>query len=425
MTAISLPYGSGTVDFEVPQTRLAGVYAPPAPSYASGSGQALVEAALSAPVGAPPLCALARGKRRVTVLVSDHTRPVPSRLILPPMLREIRRGSPDAEITLLVATGCHRGTTQKELLAKCGDSLSCVSRVAVHDCDDEKNLITLGTLPSGGVCRINRIASEADLLVSEGFIEPHFFAGFSGGRKSVLPGVAARETVLYNHNADFIADPHARTGVLTDNPVHRDMLYAARAARLAFIVNVVLGPDRTVAYAVAGEAEAAHAAGCAYVRAHARVRAAEADIVIVSNGGYPLDQNAYQCVKGMAAAEVCVRPGGVIILAAECRDGMGGDSFLRMLLGGQDNAALAQSILARPREETVPDQWQVQILLRVLQKARVILLSGLPAEAVRQLRLIPARTFSEALALADALTGRPDGRIAVIPDGVSVIVEAQ
>ena len=256
---IQFPYGKTHLeyDFEVVNVLTSSIE-----SYDPGkSAQALVEEAMHAPVDSACLQELAKDKENVVIIASDHTRPVPSKVILPPMLLAIREGNPNADITILVATGCHRETTKEELVAKFGQNIVDSEKIVVHDCDDTSNMVNLGTLPSGGQCLINRIAAEADLLLAEGFIEPHFFAGFSGGRKSVLPGVAARETVLANHCAEFIAHPCARTGILEDNPIHRDMLWAAKQAKLRYIVNVVLNGEKEVIYAVAGELEAAHKKG--------------------------------------------------------------------------------------------------------------------------------------------------------------------
>ena len=216
--SLRFPYGKEELTLELPSGRLQAVLTPDHTDGGEGdhslaSQQALVRAALASPIGSAPLHELARGKKNIVIIASDHTRPVPSRAILPPMLEEIRRGSPDADITLLIATGCHRGTTEAELLAKLGEEIMRQVRVVVHDCDDTDMLVDMGTLPSGGKLTINRLAAEADLLVSEGFIEPHFFAGFSGGRKSVLPGIAARESVMANHCAEFIGRPPCQAGL--------------------------------------------------------------------------------------------------------------------------------------------------------------------------------------------------------------------
>ena len=208
---VSIPYGRAALEAEIDDARLNGVYVsslPPPPD-----GAACVRAALDAPIGSPRLEELAKGRRRVVVIASDHTRPVPSKVIMPQLLARIRAGNPSAEVTILIATGFHRQTTREELVGKFGAEIVARERIVVHDASDATMLVEAGTLPSGGRLIVNRLAMEADLLVSEGFIEPHFFAGFSGGRKSVLPGIVSRETVLANHCSEFIQSPFARTGV--------------------------------------------------------------------------------------------------------------------------------------------------------------------------------------------------------------------
>lgn len=262
---VSIPYGRTHLRADISDERIRGILRSRLEDYVPPMGEAeLVEEALSHPVGSNLWEVLVRGKRNIVLIASDHTRPVPSKVLVPPMLAAIRRGNPQAEITILIATGCHRGTTKAELIEKFGGEIVENERILIHDCAEEAAMVTIGTLPSGGALRINRVAAEADLLISEGFIEPHFFAGFSGGRKSVLPGIAARETVYWNHNADFIASPFARTGILEGNPIHRDMIYAARTAKLAFICNVVINGQHRVVGAFAGDCQAAHEAGAEF-----------------------------------------------------------------------------------------------------------------------------------------------------------------
>ena len=423
MDTIRFPYGKDFLEYtpEKPCAVLASSveeYAPEA------KGEALVLAAMAAPVESPRLSELARGKKKVVLIASDHTRPVPSRIIVPFMLREIREGNPEAEITILIATGCHRSTTKEELVAKFGEEIVRNENIVVHDCDDEKMLVELGTLPSGGKCIVNRLAVEADLLVAEGFIEPHFFAGFSGGRKSVLPGIAGRKTVLANHCAEFIAHPKARTGVLEGNPIHADMLWAAEKAGLAYIVNVVLNGEKEAIFATAGHPVHAHRAGTDFLASLCQVKTAPADVVISTNGGYPLDQNLYQAVKGMTAAESAVKEGGVIIMLASSDDGIGGEHFYRQLSQGKEPETIIGEFLARDRDCTEPDQWQSQIFARVLSRARVIYLSELPDETVRAMNMTPAHSIEEALSLAKDLLGRDDYSLTLIPDGVAVMVSA-
>jgi nickel-dependent lactate racemase len=283
-------------------------------------------------------------------------------------------------------------------------------------------MANLGKLPSGGELIINRTAVEADLLVAEGFIEPHFFAGFSGGRKSVLPGIASRETVLRNHNAAFIASPFARAGSVDDNPLHIDMLYAARTARLAFICNVVINSQKEVIYAVSGDMDLAHRTGQDFLGGLCRVDAAPADIVIATNGGYPLDQNIYQAVKGMTAAEATVKKGGVIIMLAKSNDGHGGEEFYKTFAEEKNLARMTETFLRTPKNKTRVDQWESQILCRILQHARVIYLSDAPDEMVREFQMIPAHSLEEAVQKAEDLLHNPQAEITAIPDGIAVIV---
>ena len=419
---ISIPYGRSHLRAELPEERVKAVLRSRLEEYTPALGEReLVEAALAEPIGSETLEELASGKQNIVLIASDHTRPVPSKVLVPPMLEAIRRGNPQAEITILIATGCHRGTTKEELVEKFGPEIVAREKIVIHDCAREEDMVTVGTLPSGGVLRINRVAAEADLLISEGFIEPHFFAGFSGGRKSVLPGIAARETVYWNHNAEFIADPHARTGILEGNPIHRDMIYAARAAKLAFICNVVINAKHQVIGAFAGDCEQAHVAGTEFLAGLCRCERIPADIVISSNNGYPLDQNIYQAVKGMTAAEATCAEGGVIIMCAACEDGHGGASFMETMTQSLTPAEILEKIQATPKCDTVPDQWESQILARILSRFPVVLVSRADPKLVRDMKMHPAEDLSQALALAEELLGR-GGSITAIPEGISTII---
>jgi len=422
---LEFPYGKQLLSHEFAEGQLQGVLTSELEEYVPGASQEeLIDRALEAPVGSVPLWKLAQGKNKVVIIASDHTRPVPSKLIMPRMLEQIRRGNPHADITILIATGCHRGTTKAELEAKFGCEIANREKIVVHDCD-ESELVNLGTLPSGGQCYVNQLAVDADLLVAEGFIEPHFFAGFSGGRKSVLPGIAGRTTVLANHCSEFIDHPKARTGVLEGNPIHEDMVWAAGQAKLAFIVNVVLNGKKQVIHAVAGDCVQAHRAGTDFLEKLCGAEGESSDIVITTNGGYPLDQNMYQAVKGMTAAEAVVKEGGVIVMLAQSGDGIGGDHFYHQLADEPDIAKTMAIFRSRGREETVPDQWQTQIMLRVLMRARVVYVSEMPDETVRQMHMMPAHSIEEAIVLAKKLLGKETATITAIPDGVGVVVKAK
>ncbi|OGV49704.1 MAG: lactate racemization operon protein LarA [Lentisphaerae bacterium GWF2_44_16] len=424
MTRFSVPFGKTKIEGEIDSSLLSGVYESGVSSYHPAAGETeLLKAAFDCPIASPPLEELAAKARTALIIASDHTRPVPSKVIFPELLRRIRNANPGIELKILIATGCHRGTARDELVAKFGREIVDNEKILIHDCRDESALADLGHLPSGGEFKINRAAVETDLLLSEGFIEPHFFAGFSGGRKSILPGIAGERTVMGNHCAEFISSPYARAGVLENNPLHRDMLYAAETAGLKFIINVVINAEKQVIHVVAGDPVKAHLAGCEFLKDLCRVKVPEPDIVITSNGGYPLDQNIYQAVKGMSAAETVCRPGGVIIMSSACSDGHGGESFYRQISEAVSPAELLRRIEAVPQDKTLPDQWEAQILARILSRFRVIMVSDPEQKKIiRDMRMEYAASLTEAIARAFEISGK-EARLAVIPDGVAVIAE--
>lgn len=417
---LSIPYDRGFVRADLDDGRVAAVLQAGLPPVA-GDGSAVVAAALRDPIASPPLAELAKGRRNVVVITSDHTRPLPSRITLPPILAEIRRGNPRAAVTILVATGTHRTSTPAEIAEKFGAAIAAEERIVCHSCDDD--LVALGRLPSGVPLGINRLAAEADLLVAEGFIEPHFFAGFSGGPKCILPGIAGRGAILANHAGPNIAHPRARTGILAGNPIWSGMAMAADLARLAFILNVVLDRENRVTAAFAGSWREAHARGVQYLLRQVKVPAVPSPITITSNGGYPLDQNLYQAVKGMTAAEATTLPGGRIIAVAACADGLGGEGFAAMLAGMASPAAFYADAARTAPGETPADLWEAQILARVLSKHRVTLVSdriqpGTKLPPGLDLRASLAEALDEALREAG-----PEAKVTVIPNGVGVIVE--
>jgi len=418
---IRILYGKGGIDFDEKRCGANVLESRIGELKADGDGRAVVRRALETPIASPRLRELACGKKSCVVIVSDHTRPVPSKDILPEMFAELEEGAPGLAITLLVATGFHRPTTEAELEAKLGREILARAKVVLHDSRDAASNVRIGTLPSGAPCVIDKVAAAAELLVAEGFIEPHFFAGFSGGRKSVLPGVADQVTVLGNHCSKFIDSPFARTGVLDGNPLHADMVAAAKFAKLAFVVNVVIDEDKRTVAAFAGDPYAAHRRGCDFLLGYAKVEAKPADVVITSNGGAPLDQNLYQCVKGMTAAEATCRPGGVIIDCVECADGHGGQSFYETLRDCTSPDDLYAQFMATPQDKTIPDQWESQILARILRKHTVIVVTRSEMRRiVEDMKMRYAPTLDEALALAGAVDGGKS--LTVIPNGISVIV---
>ena len=415
---VKIPTGKTFIDFEEGDAQV--IVSKISELKAEGSGREIVRRAVENPIASPRLRELAQGKRSCVVIISDHTRPVPSKDILPEMFAELDAGSPGIAITLLVATGFHRPTTTGELEAKLGPDILKRVKVVLHDSRNPDANVRIGTLPSGAPCVIDKVAAEAELLVSEGFIEPHFFAGFSGGRKSVLPGVADQVTVLGNHCSKFIDSPFARTGNLDGNPLHKDMVAAAKMAKLAFIVNVVIDEEKKTVAAFAGDPFAAHRRGCDFLLGYAQVAPRPADIVITSNGGAPLDQNLYQCVKGMTAAEATCNPGGVIIDCVGCADGHGGQSFYESLKNCESADAFYAQCLATPQDRTIPDQWEAQILARIIRNYTVIVVTRPEMKTmVEEMKMRYAATLDEALAMAHALGKKS---LTVIPNGISVIV---
>lgn len=419
---VTIPYGKTHLSFAFPYHGL--LTSRIGELSSEKTGRQLVEQAMASPIGSPKLEKIAAGKKTCTIIISDHTRPVPSRDILPPVLEALRKGSPDIAVTLLVATGFHRPTTSKELEAKLGSDIAEQETIVVHDAFDPDSNVEIGILPSGAPLVIDRVAVETDLLISEGFIEPHFFAGFSGGRKSVLPGVCDKTTVLGNHCGEFIASPYARTGILEGNPLHRDMVAAAEMAKLGFIVNVVIDENKKTVAAFAGDYKQAHEAGVAFLRPYCEVAAIPGDIVITSNGGAPLDQNIYQCVKGLTAAEASAKEGAVLIMCADLADGTGGEGFYQSLKNCESPAAHFAQCAATPQSQTIPDQWESQILARILMKHRVIFVSRPEMKGIlREMKLEYAPDLVTAMEMAKR--DKADSpTVTVIPNGISVMVKA-
>ncbi|MFC1569245.1 nickel-dependent lactate racemase [bacterium] len=425
MATFNLPYHKTNLSIEIPDSLIAGCLESKVNEYQTNMSEPdIIQHALDHPIDSSSLETLVKNKKRMTIITSDHTRPVPSWLTLPILLNRIRKIELDIEITILVATGYHRKTALEEMLPLFGKDVVIYENIVVHDSRDDSAMVQMGILPSGGELWINRLAVETDLLIAEGFIEPHFFAGFSGGRKSVLPGIAGYQTVLANHCSEFIANDNSRAGILESNPIHQDMIYAAQQANLKFILNVILNDKKEVVHAVAGDMKKAHSEGCTFLSNLCQVNRIPADIVITTNGGYPLDQNIYQSVKGLTAAEATAKEGGVIIMVAACHDGHGGESFFNNMANASNPEEVLQSAIQVPRDKTVPDQWEYQILARILSRFKVILVTDMcDPEMIKAMHMDHAFTIEEALDLARKIKGN-DAKMTIIPDGVSVIVKS-
>lgn len=418
---IPIPYYTSTLALHVEEENLKAVLTAKMHGFhAEKSQEQLVLDALEHPVGSPRLRTLAEGKRNIVIVTSDHTRAVPSKITLPLLLKEIRSGNPDADITILIATGLHRPTTEEEQRRMFGDEIVDHEKIAINNAFAPEQFVELCTLPSGAVFQVNRLAAECDLLVTEGFVEPHFFAGFSGGRKSILPGICSERTVNENHSYKAVSHPRSNSGMLKDNPIHADMLCAAKAVNVQFIFNVALDGEKKIVAAWAGDLEKAHEAGVAFIRQWSQCPVVTGDIVITSNGGYPLDQNLYQSPKAMATAEACAGEDGVIIMCCSCCDGMGGAHFGQLIQRGTPDE-IDRYLSSIPPEKTIPEQWCTQVCVRVLRKHPVILVTTfLNHDEVRKANMIPASTPDEALEIAYRLKGK-QASVVVIPDGVSVL----
>lgn len=418
---IPIPYYTSTLALHVEEENLKAVLTAKMHGFhAEKSQEQLVLDALEHPVDSPRLRTLAEGKRNIVIVTSDHTRAVPSKITLPLLLKEIRSGNPDADITILIATGLHRPTTEDEQRRMFGDEIVDHEKIAINNAFAPEQFVELCTLPSGAVFQVNRLAAECDLLVTEGFVEPHFFAGFSGGRKSILPGICSERTVNENHSYKAVSHPRSNSGMLKDNPIHADMLCAAKAVNVQFIFNVALDGEKKIVAAWAGDLEKAHEAGVAFIRQWSQCPVVTGDIVVTSNGGYPLDQNLYQSPKAMATAEACAGEDGVIIMCCSCCDGMGGAHFGQLIQRGTPDE-IDRYLSSIPPEKTIPEQWCTQVCVRVLRKHPVILVTTfLSHDEVRKANMIPASTPDEALEIAYRLKGE-QASVVVIPDGVSVL----
>ena len=376
---------------------------------------------LAHPTGTPPLAELARGRPSAGVVISDVTRPVPNAVLLPPLLDILEQsGIPRDRIVILVATGLHRPNVGEELVEMVGRHVAEGYRIENHHGQELSEHTYLGESPRGVPIWIDRRYVEAELKITTGLIEPHFMAGFSGGRKLICPGLAALETIKVWHGPEFLEHANARNGVLQGNPVHEENTWIARHAGCDFIVNTVIDEKRQMLSVVAGDMEAAFLEGVRFVEKLVADTVPEpVDVVVTSSAGYPLDTTFYQSVKGMVAALAIVKPGGTIILAAGMSEGIGSAAFERLFDENPTLAGFMDRILHT--DYFVMDQWQLEELAKVRRKARVkVVTDGLQPETLS--RLFVESAPSVEAAVADALAEYGDeATIAVIPKGPYVL----
>ncbi|UCH57873.1 MAG: nickel-dependent lactate racemase [Candidatus Bathyarchaeota archaeon] len=419
---IALPYGRGYIDARIPERYLLSIVLPKTMQPLPNPSGAL-ERALREPINSTGLCEMAQGCKDICVIVSDSTRPTPSGLIVQAALRDLKEaGIHDGQVKVVVATGLHRPCTEEELRERLDVEIQSRISVINHDARDDSNLVEIGETSHGTPIWLNKTVHESDLVISDGYIEPHFFAGYTGGGKNILPGVAGYETIKANHRAAMIDHPNARAGILDGNPVYEDIVEGARLGGLGFSINVTLDPQKRISGIFAGEFKKAHRAGSRFLDGHVRVETPEADIVVTTNGGYPLDRDLYQAVKGMTVAEAVVREGGVAIIASECIDGVGHPRF-RELVERFESPREILEIVRAPGFFMV-DQWEAQILARVLTRCEVICVTGIEPSVIRSMHMTPAKDIDEALSLALKILGR-DPEIVVVPAGPSTIPYVQ
>ncbi len=415
---IELAYGRHGLPLDLPDdwpvTVVAPRYVPALPDPA-----AALTGELRAPHLAPPLAERARPGDRVGIVFSDITRATPHQLILPAVLAELRH-IPREHITLFNALGTHRPNTEAELRGIIG-GLMDEYRVVQNNAFDPATQVCLGTTWRGHEIWLNREIVECDVKVLTGFIEPHFFAGFSGGGKALMPGMAGQRTVLGNHDAGMIAHAQATWGVTAGNPIWEEVMEVAHAAGGTFLVNVTLNRDKAITGVFAGDLDAAHATGCAFARQTAMVPVpAPFDIVVTTNSGYPLDLNLYQAVKGMSAASQIVKPDGAIIVAAECWDGIPDHGLYGQLLAAARSPRELLDTITAPGF-LKQDQWQAQIQAQIQLKAEVYVRSDhLTDEQIRRALLLPCASIEQTIAQLRERYGS-DATICVLPEGPQTI----
>lgn len=417
---VTLDYGRTGLQVELPDDGIIGPLAiKPTPPVENVD--AVLAKALEEPIGTPPLLDLAKGRRSACVVVCDITRPVPNKVLLPPILRTIERaGVPREKIVILIATGLHRPNLGDELIEMLGEEIVRNYRIENHHGKVREEHVYLGETPRGVPVWIDRRYIEADLKITTGLIEPHLMAGYSGGRKVICPGIAGLDTVKVWHGPQFLEHPKADCGILEGNPVHEENTRIAQMAGCDFIVNVCIDEQRRITWLGAGDMIEAWEQGVRFVEDIVRVPVPEpVDIVVTSSAGYPLDTTWYQAVKGLTGALPIVKQGGTIVMAASLSEGIGSPEFQQLIAENPDLKLFKQRILGK--DYFVMDQWQLEELAKVLERCKVKVVSdGLPPETLRKCHAEPAESIETAVEECRRQYG-PNAKIAVIPKGPYVL----
>lgn len=415
---LRLEYGTTGLQAEFPADRTTVIE--PVFARAEPDPAGVLVKALRAPLGRPPLREMFRTGQKTGISVCDITRAQPRQVMLEALLSEMP-GIRMQDVTVFIATGTHRANTPEEIERMLGPEIASHCRVVCHNSRDSASLVSAGNTTTGVPVFLNREWMETDFKITTGFVEPHFFAGFSGGPKMVAPGLAGLETVLHLHDVARIGHPSATWGVLEGNPVHDDVREIARMTGVDFALDVTLNREQQITAAFAGDVLQEHAAACAAARQNAmRPVDRPFDIVVTTNSGYPLDQNLYQAVKGMSAAAKITKPGGTIICAAECRDGVPNHGAYGQILASCASPRELLNLITAPGYSR-PDQWQVQIQAQIQLNARVLLKSdGLSDEQIRKAHFEPTHDVSAAVDEALRAAG-PGATVCVLPQGPQTI----
>ena len=412
MVDVWLPYGKTEVCVRVPTRNFLGSIEP---KEKEGVPDAVLEIkrALNEPIGSKRLDEIVKPEDKVAIVVDDATRPAPSHLMVPPLLEELNNaGVKDENITIIFACGTHKAVTHEEAVKLLGEAVLNRVKTVSHDCK-ASNLVYVGeTRKHGTKVYLNHVFAEADVKILTGDIGFHYYAGYGGGRKSVLPGVSGEETIKHNHA--MLLHPNAKTGILDGNPVHEDMVEAARLAKVDFILNVVINSEKEVVKAFAGDVEQAFHEGVKLVDEMYRIPVdRKADIVVVSPGGYPADVNLFQAYKGVDNALEIVKRGGVIILVAECPEGHGNQVFYDWMVKFKDLKAVQREI----KRNFVLGGHKAYYLMKALRKAQIFLVSAMPDYyATNIFKLKTARAVNDALNEAFSIVGK-NAKVWVMPYG--------
>ena len=415
---LKLDYGSEGLEVDLPDDRVTVIE--PCFLPAIDNPHAALLAALRAPIGRLPLRDIVKPGQKIAISVCDITRAQPREAMLRALFEEMPGIKPD-DVAILIATGTHRTNTRAELERMLGRNIFANYTVINHDSRDDSSLAYLGDTKTGVPIYLNRKWLEADLRITTGFVEPHFFAGFSGGAKMVAPGLASLKTVLVLHDAKRIGSPNATWGVIDGNPVQDDIREIARTTGVSFSIDVTLNRDHDITAVFAGELFAEHGQACMFSKKSVMCPVGSAfDVALTTNSGYPLDQNLYQAVKGMSAAAKVVRPGGTIVCAAECRDGLPKHGSYGEVLASRRTAAELLEMINAPGFSR-PDAWQVQVQAQILMKAKVVVKNGfMTDDEIRAAHFEPVHDVGEGVSAA-LKAARPAATLCVLPQGPQTI----